>query len=173
VVTGLWGTPRGETFDHAGAHYTLSGSPGLPKPVQSPLPVIVGGKGKKRTPALAARFAAEYNVPFDSVEVVAACFDRARRACEDAGRDPATLTLSTAQTLAVGADEAQVQRRIDAIGNDPEWMRAVALTGTPAEVVDRIGRYAELGAARVYLQVMDLGDLDHLRLVADEVVPKV
>ena len=171
VVTGLWATPAGETFSYAGTHYTLTDSPGLPKPVQSPLPVVIGGKGKRRTPELAARFAAEYNVPFDTPEVVAACFERARRACTAAGRDPASLVLSCAQTVAVGSDEAEVRRRADATGNDLDWIRAAGLAGTPAEVVDKVGRLTELGATRVYLQVMDLADLDHLRLVAAEVAP--
>ena len=173
IVTGLWATPAGETFSFDGTHYSLTDSPGLPKPVQSPLPVVIGGKGKRRTPELAARFAAEYNVPFDTPEVVAACFERARRACEAVGRDPASLVLSCAQTLAVGADEAEVRRRVEAGGNDLDWVRAAGLAGTPAEVADKIGRLAGLGATRVYLQVLDLTDLDHLRLVAAEVAPHV
>jgi F420-dependent oxidoreductase-like protein len=173
IVTGLWATPRGETFSFAGSHYTLDDSPALPKPVQSPLPVVIGGKGKKRTPELAARYAAEYNVPFDTPEVVAACFDRVRRACADAGRDPASLVLSVAQALAVGTDEAEVRRRAEAGGNDLDWLRSAGLSGSPAEVVDRIGRLGELGASRVYLQVLDLADLDHLRLVAAEVAPHI
>ena len=173
IITGLWATPGGETFSFDGTHYTLTDSPGLPKPVQSPLPVVIGGKGKRRTPELAARFAAEYNVPFDTPEVVAACFERARRACEAVGRDPASLVLSCAQTLAVGADEAEVRRRVEAGGNDLDWVRAAGLAGTPAEVADKIGRLAGLGATRVYLQVLDLTDLDHLRLAAAEVAPRV
>jgi len=173
IVTGLWETPDGETFSFDGTHYTLTDSPGLPKPVQSPLPVVIGGKGKRRTPELAARFAAEYNVPFDTPEVVAACFERARQACEAVGRDPASLVLSCAQTLAVGVDEVEVQRRVDAGGNDLDWVRAAGLAGTPAEVADKIDRLAGLGAARVYLQVLDLTDLDHLRLAAAEVAPHV
>jgi F420-dependent oxidoreductase-like protein len=173
VVTGLWATPAGEPFSFDGAHYTLTDSPGLPKPVQSPLPVVIGGKGRRRTPELAARFAAEYNVPFDTPEVVADCFARARQACEAAGRDPASLVLSCAQTLAVGGDESEVRRRADAGGNDVEEVRAAGLAGTPAEVVDKVGRLAGLGASRVYLQVLDLADLDQLRLVAAEVAPHV
>jgi len=173
IVTGLWATPSGETFSFAGEHYTLTGSPALPRPLQSPLPVVVGGKGPRRTPGLAARYAAEYNVPFDTPEVVGTCFDRARLACEDAGRDPATLVLSAAQTLAVGADEDEVARRARATGSDLADLRASGLAGRPAEVVDKLGRLADLGARRVYLQVLDLGDLDHLRLVADEVLPLV
>jgi F420-dependent oxidoreductase-like protein len=173
IVTGLWATPPGERFSFTGAHYALTDSPALPKPMQSPLPVIIGGKGPTRTPALAARFAAEYNVPFDTLEVTGACFDRARRACAAAGRDPSSLVLSAAQTLAVGADEAQVRRRAEAAGGDAGSLRSDGLGGTPAEVVDKLGRLAELGADRVYLQVLDLADLDHLGLVAAEVAPHV
>jgi F420-dependent oxidoreductase-like protein len=174
IITGLWATPRGETFSFDGRHYTLAGSPALPKPVQHPRPpVVIGGKGKRRTPALAAAFADEYNVPFDTLDVVEACFDRARRACEAAGRDPASLRLSAAQTLAVGADETEARRRAEAIGADLGALREGGLAGTAAEVVDKLGRLADLGASRVYLQVMDLADLDHLRLVAAEVTPAI
>jgi F420-dependent oxidoreductase-like protein len=173
IVSGLWATPVGERFTFSGRHYQLAESPALPKPVQDPLPLVIGGKGKRRTPALAARFASEYNAPFDTEEVIGACFERVRRACEDAGRDPASLVLSAAQTLAVGADEDEVRRRAEASGDDPTEVRESGLAGTPAEVVDKLGRLAELGAHRVYLQVLDLADLDHLRLVADEVVPLI
>jgi hypothetical protein len=70
-------------------------------------------------------------------------------------------------------DDAEVRRRADAIGHDLDWLRASGLGGTPNEVVDKLGVLGELGASRVYLQVMDLADLDHLRLVAAEVAPKV
>ncbi len=173
VLTGLWSTPAGETFSFAGSHYSLTDSPALPKPAQNPLPIVIGGKGKRRTPALAARFAAEYNVPFDTPDVVGDCFARARQACEEAGRDPSSLVLSAAQTLAVGADEPEVRRRAEAAGGDAAGLRTAGLGGTPAEVVDKIGRFAELGASRVYLQVIDLADLDHLRLVAEQVAPHV
>jgi F420-dependent oxidoreductase-like protein len=174
VLTGLWRTGAGTTYSFAGRHHSLVDNPALPRPVQQPHPpVIVGGKGKRRTPELAARFADEYNVPFDTPEVVAACFDRARAACTAAGRDPATLVLSAAQTLAVGRDDAEVRRRADAIQADPDELRAGGLGGTVAEVVDKIGRLADLGATRVYLQVLDLTDLEHLELVAAEVAPQL
>ena len=69
VITGLWSTPVGERFSFAGRHYPITDSPALPKPVQDGgVPLIVGGGGPKRTPALAARYAAEYNAPFTRIE---------------------------------------------------------------------------------------------------------
>ncbi len=174
VVTGLWATPEGERFDHDGRHYRLTDSPALPKPVQSPRPpVLVGGKGKRRTPALAARYADEFNIPFVGVEETATIFGRVREACSVEGRDPASLTWSNALVLCVGDDEAEIARRAAAIGRDVDELRANGLAGTPAEVVDKIGRYAEVGTQRVYLQVLDLADLDHLELVAEKVMPQL
>ena len=174
VITGLWETGEGELFSHAGEHYTLTDSPALPKPAQRPRPpVLVGGKGKRRTPALAAEFADEFNLPFVSLEVTGAQFGRVRKACEDVGRDPDELTYSNALVLCCGATEPDVRRRADAIGRDADDLRATALAGTPAEVVDRIGQFAELGSERVYLQTLDLDDLDHIELVANEVVPQL
>jgi F420-dependent oxidoreductase-like protein len=174
VITGLWSTPVGERFAFTGTHYTLTDSPALPKPVQQPHPpVIIGGTGTRRTPALATRFAAEYNVPFRALDVTAAAFDRTRRACEEAGRDPSTLVFSAAQTLAVGSNEEEVRRRAAALGEEPSALRTDGLGGTVAEVIDKIGAFGELGATRLYLQVLDLADLDHLRLVAEQVAPKV
>jgi F420-dependent oxidoreductase-like protein len=173
VITGLWATPEGERFDYAGAHYRLEGSPALPKPVQAKPPVLIGGLGKRRTPELAARYADEFNLPFVDEQTTATQFARVRAACEAQDRDPGTLTWSNALVLCVGADEAEVARRAAVIGREPGELRANGLAGTPAEVVDKIGRYAELGAQRLYLQVLDLADLDHLRLVAAEVLPQV
>ena len=174
IVTGLWATPAGEDFDFRGRHHRLEHSPALPKPVQSPRPpVLVGGKGKRRTPALAARFADEFNVPFESVEFTRTQFGRVRDACAEAGRDPGSLVYSNALVLCCGRDEAEVRRRADAIGRDVDELREHGLAGTPAEVVDTIGRYGDAGASRVYLQLLDLSDLEHLELVAAEVMPHV
>lgn len=173
VLTGLWGTPAGERFSFTGEHYTLTDSPALPKPVQQPVPIIIGGSGRKRTPALTARYASEYNANFTTVEQTAVQYDRVRKACADAGRDPDALTYSVALAVVCGADDAQVRRRADAIGRDVEELRNNHLAGTPAEVVDKLGRYAEIGCTRVYLQVLDLADLAHLELIAAEVMPQV
>ncbi|MGC4791217.1 LLM class F420-dependent oxidoreductase [Micromonospora sp. DT178] len=174
VVTGLWATPPGGTFDFAGTYYPVSDSPALPKPVQDPRPpILLGGKGTKRTPRLAARYADEFNMPFVSVEDTAAQFARVRAACAEAGRDPGELRWSNALVLCCGRDDAEVARRAAAIGRDPDELRENGLAGTPAEVVDKIGRYAEIGSERLYLQVLDLADLDHLELVAAEVRPQL
>ena len=175
IITGLWGTLPGERFSHAGAHYTLVDSPALPKPVQQPHPpVIVGGHGAKRTPALAARFAAEINVPFVGMDAVAAQFARVDAACREIGRDPGELVRSVAQMIAVGRDDAEVARRAMTIGQDAADLRANGLAGTVAEVVDRLGQWREkTGITRVYLQLMDLADLDQVDLIAAEVAPQL
>ncbi|PSL03733.1 F420-dependent oxidoreductase-like protein [Haloactinopolyspora alba] len=173
VVTGLWNTPVGERFSFSGEHYTVTDSPALPKPAQRPLPLIVGGNGPRRTPALAAQYAAEYNTSFPPKAEIGDRFAAVRKACEDAGRDPDELVYSAALVLACGKDEAEFARRAAAIGREPAELRANGLAGTPQEVVDGIGALKELGAGRVYLQVLDLTDLEHLELVAAEVAPHV
>jgi F420-dependent oxidoreductase-like protein len=171
VITGLWRTPVGERFDFDGRYYQLTDSPALPKPAQSPAPpVIVGGHGKRRTPALAARYADEFNVPFSTVEVTRECFERVAKASEDAGRVASgrpALTLSVAQTIACGRTTAEAQRRADRIGGPPR------LFGTPDQVVEQIERFAQIGVTRLYLQILDLNDLDHLDVIAGEIAPKL
>ena len=174
IITGLWATPAGETFDYSGRHYQLSSSPALPKPVQSPRPpIVVGGHGLLRTPRLAARFADEFNVPFATLDVVERQFGLVDAACESAGRDPGSVVHSAALVLCCGADEAEVERRAARIGREAEELRTNGLAGTPAEVAEKLETYRSTGAVRVYLQVLDLDDLDHLRLVASEVAPLV
>ena len=175
IITGLWETPQGETFGFDGKHYSLAKSPALPKPVQRPRPpVILGGIGPKKTPALAARFADEFNYPFPaSVDTAAEQFERVRSECKEAGRDAESLTFSAALILCCGRTDAEVKKRGDAIGYDPAALRGAHAAGTVDEVVDTIGRYAEIGASRIYLQTLDLSDLDHLELVAAEVAPRL
>jgi F420-dependent oxidoreductase-like protein len=174
IITGLWDVPAGERFSFAGKFYSVTDSPGLPKPVQRPHPpVIVGGRGPRRTPRLAARYADEYNAQFATLDDTQAAYGRVREACQAAGRDPDSLIYSAAHTVCCGRDEAELARRAEAIGWDLATQRADGLVGTPSEIVDRIGRFAGLGATRLYLQVLDLHDLDHLELIASEVLPQV
>ncbi|WP_305093371.1 LLM class F420-dependent oxidoreductase [Prescottella sp. R16] len=174
VITGLWETPVGQTFDHDGVHYPVSGSPALPKPVQSPRPpIVMGGMGKKRTPALAARYADEFNLPFVSVDDTVTQYERVRQACRAIDRDPESLTYSSALVLCCGRTEEEIARRAARIGRDVAELRENGLAGSPAELVDKIGRYREAGSQRIYLQTLDLADLDHLELVASEVAPQI
>ncbi|MGW4631658.1 LLM class F420-dependent oxidoreductase [Nocardia sp. NPDC004415] len=168
IVTGLWETKPGETFDFEGTHYRLTDSPALPKPVQSPVPVVIGGHGPVRTPRLAARYATEFNMPFSSVADSAAQFDRVRAAVRAAGRTD-ELVYSNALVACVGRTDAEVARRAAAIGREVDELKENGLAGSPAEVVDKIARYREIGASRIYLQILDLADLDHLELIAAEV----
>jgi alkanesulfonate monooxygenase SsuD/methylene tetrahydromethanopterin reductase-like flavin-dependent oxidoreductase (luciferase family) len=104
---------------------------------------------------------------------VRAQFDRVRAACEAVDRDPATMTFSAALTVGVGADEGEVARRCAAIGRDPDELRASGVAGTPDEAVETLQRWAAIGCSRVYLQFLDLHDLDHVREVAETVMPHV
>jgi alkanesulfonate monooxygenase SsuD/methylene tetrahydromethanopterin reductase-like flavin-dependent oxidoreductase (luciferase family) len=174
IITGLWGTAEGGSFSFSGAYYSLSDSPALPKPAQRPRPpVLIGGGGLRRTPRLAARFADESNMPFASLDDSAAGFGRVREACREAGRDPGSMVYSAAQTVCCGRDEAEVARRAQAIGYQVDDLRRDGLAGSPAEIVDKLGRFAGAGAERIYLQVLDLQDLSHLELIAAEVMPQV
>ena len=173
VITGLWNTPHGEQFNFAGDHYTITDSPALPKPVQSPVPIIVGGGGPKRTPALAARFAAEFNIPFSGIERFSEQCERVRSACTAIHRDPKSLVYSSALVACIGANESEISRRAAAIGRDVEELRLNGLCGTPAEAIDRLKAWSAAGADRMYLQFLDLTDLEHLDLVAEQVMPFV
>jgi F420-dependent oxidoreductase-like protein len=167
IVTGLWRTPAGQRFSFDGKHYRLADSPALPKPVQAGgPPVIVGGSGPRRTPALAARYAHEFNVPFGSLEQTAMMYRRVTDACAAIGRD-APPVFSAAQTVACGRTDAEARTRAAKMRATPP------LFGTPAEVVDQIGAFAELGAGRMFLQVLDLADLDHLDVIAANVLPQL
>ncbi len=172
IVTGLWQTPDAETFRFEGAHYRLDDAPALPRPVQSRVPVIVGGGGPKRTPALAARYATEFNIGFVAEDVVAEKFAVVRAACEAEGRDPATLKLSVALPTIVGRDDAEIDRRAAAIGRTrAEFDDGANIIGTPAQVAEKVERLRALGAERVYFQLMDLRDVEHADLVGAEVLP--
>jgi F420-dependent oxidoreductase-like protein len=171
IIDGLLTTPPGETYSFTGTHYRLQDSPALPKPVQSPRPpLILGGAGRTRGARLAATYADEFNVPFQGVEATVEVFDRVRAAAVQTGRE---LVYSAAQVLCCGRDEDELARRAAAIGRGVDELRKNGAAGTPDEVVARLQRFADIGATRMYLQVLDLADLEHLELVAREVLPRV
>jgi F420-dependent oxidoreductase-like protein len=170
IIDGLWTTPAGQSYRFDGTHYQLEDAPALPKPTQSPHPpIILGGAGKRRSAALAAQYADEYNVSFDRAGTPGV-ISRARAAAAGTGR---SLVYSAAQCVCIGKDDAQVRRRADAIGRDAAELRENGIAGTPAEALERIEEFAGYGATRLYLQVLDLADLDHLELIASEVMPQL
>ncbi|MGB2568529.1 LLM class F420-dependent oxidoreductase [Micromonospora citrea] len=177
IVTGLWRTPVGETYSYTGDHYRLVDAPALPKPAQRPgPPVIVGGRGPKRTPELAARYADEYNMPFKSVEETAAAFERVREASDRTGRTGlgrAPLVLSAGVVVAIGRTDAEARRRAEPLHVKSALPPEDPVVGSPAQLVDRLGEFAAIGATRVHLRLIELDDLDHLELIAGEVLPQL
>jgi F420-dependent oxidoreductase-like protein len=171
LITGLWTAPVGETFDYAGAHYAVNDSPALPKPVQQPHPpIIIGGSGAKKTPRLAATFADEYNVAFAPLDTITTQFDRVRDAVDAVGRPADSMIYSAAFVVCAGRDEAEIAKRAAAIGREVDELRSNSpLAGTPNQIVDQLGPFADIGLQRAYLQLLDMSDLEHLALFADEV----
>ena len=171
IITGLWGTPEAKAFSHYGKHYRIDGAPGLLGAAgQTHPPLVVGGSGPCRTPRLAAEFADEYNVDFQSVKETRAAFNRTSQACEAVGRDHRSLAYSIVQTVCCARNAGELARRGESLGSGVAGPCEAGLIGSPAELVDRINDYAEIGASRVYLQLLDIQDFDHLELLATEVV---
>jgi hypothetical protein len=171
IITGMWNTPLDSQYSIEGQHHTIVGSPAIPKPVQAGgPPMIMGGYGPKRTPALAAQYANEFNLPFPPLEIYRSSCDIVRAACEARGRDPESMTYSVAQVLCVGANDAEISRRAQNIGREVDELLQNGAAGSPAQVLDKIASFAEAGATRMYLQVLDMDDLDHIHLLAEEVM---
>jgi F420-dependent oxidoreductase-like protein len=178
IVVRQW-TADGFSFD--GEHYGLESSRALPKPVQQPHPpLIVGGGGKRGTVDPAVRWADEYNTTFAGVDEIRALRQKLDAECERAGRErPIRLTLMS--TTVVGADENELRERARAVlertgrpGEPEEWLaerRGARLVGTVEELLELLGRYAEAGLDGAYLQHLDHGDLDAVRLIGARIVP--
>ncbi|MDG4774722.1 LLM class F420-dependent oxidoreductase [Solwaraspora sp. WMMD792] len=177
VITGLWRTPVGDKFSFHGDHYQLVDAPALPKPAQpAGPPIIIGGRGPKRTPELAAQFADEFNMPFKSVAETAAAYERVTEACHRSGRTEQgrpPLTMSAGIVIAIGRTDAEAQRRAAPLHEKSALPPEDPVIGSPAQLVDRIGEFAAIGTSRVHLRFIDLADLDHLELVAAEVLPQL
>ena len=171
ILRGLWSTPDGATYSFDGKHYQLLDAPALPKPVQRPgPPIIVGGRGKRRTPELAARYADEFNMPFKSVAESAAGFARVQALLPAYGR---SVSFSAGVVVAVGRTDAEAQVRAAPLHVPSALPPEDPVVGSPAQLVQRLGELAEAGASRVHLRVIDMTDLDHVDLLAAEVLPHV
>ena len=130
IVTGLWSTPVGETSVR-GRALPARGCPGPAEAVQPPMPIIVGGIGPTRTPALAARYATEFNIAFKDEATIGNRFAAVRDAAGAIGRDPDSIVYSAALTCAVGRSEADYRRRAEAIGRDPDTFRTTTSPAPP------------------------------------------
>ncbi|HTX27363.1 MAG TPA: TIGR03560 family F420-dependent LLM class oxidoreductase [Streptosporangiaceae bacterium] len=170
IVTGLWGTAPGETFSYHGKHYQLQECASIPRPAAA-IPIIIGGAGPRRTPALAARFAAEFNSGMS--DGLAERFANFRRICEESGRDPADVRLSTTLPVCCGATRSQAGRRAAALGEDGLRMLRMGITGPPGDIVGRLAELRAAGADTVYFHLYDVADLDHIRLLGSEVLPRL
>jgi F420-dependent oxidoreductase-like protein len=172
ILHGTWSAGTGETFTFNGRTCSVQIEADTVRPAQQPLPpIVLGGQGRSRSARLAASYASEYNTAFVPVPAMKEVHDRIRRACEGAGRDPATMTYSVGQVVCCGQTESEISRRAAAIGRDVSELRENGLAGTPAEILEKLGRFSESGADRFYLQMLDLSDLDHLELIAEQVLP--
>ncbi len=141
----------GELFDYSGKQQSVEGSPGLPKPVQRDersggVPIVMGGWGAKRTPRLAAQYAAEYNLPFSPARTRADQFALVARRVRARRSRSGDVDVVGRGRRCCGEDEAAYQRRAKAIGQDPEQLDGNQLGGTTAEVAERAAQYAAAGA---------------------------
>ncbi|MGL4306674.1 MAG: LLM class F420-dependent oxidoreductase [Mycobacteriaceae bacterium] len=174
IITGLWKTPLGKKFNYDGQYFSLENSPALPKPVQHPMPpLIIGGMGKNRTPKLAARFANEFNLPFISVQDSAKQIARVRAACEGIERQPESMIFSNALVVCGGSTELEIRRRASSLRRDLSELADNGLAGSADQIVDKIGTYQRVGSERIYLQILDLTDLDHLEFIATKILPQL
>jgi F420-dependent oxidoreductase-like protein len=181
VVVRSW-TEAG--LDYKGAHYELRDQTALPRPVQPPHPpLVLGGNARPRFAALAARYATEVNTLGAPNEELRARKERLDRACEDAGRDPASLGFSVMTACFVGEDERETLERVRAFlaargdGPDPETLVAERrdrwLVGSVEEVAERIESLRALGVTRIFLQHLNHGDDDMVELIAHRLLPEL
>ncbi|MDQ1743196.1 MAG: hypothetical protein QOE23_1535 [Pseudonocardiales bacterium] len=175
IITGLWRTPPSSRLDYAGKFYQLENAPGVRCHREGGVPIIIGGGGPRRTPLLAARFAREFNSGWLSPGRTRAEFDRVHAACREVDRDPASLQLSTVQTVCVGRTAAELHTRSTSLGLSLDELHAdsAGITGTVDEAVDRIREYRDAGVDRLYLEFLDLTDLDLLAVIGYEVLPRL
>jgi F420-dependent oxidoreductase-like protein len=192
ILHGLWTEPDGWSFE--GRHVRLRGArfhpksvevPGRPRENGSPRPrIIVGGEGSPRSYRIAARWADEFNITSASVERTRERYARLDDALRAAGREPASLTHSAMIGVLLGADAAELDRRVGdlmrALGREPgsssawfEERRPRWISGTPNEARAIVRRYAEVGVERIMLQDFLPWDLEMIDLMGRELIGRV
>jgi alkanesulfonate monooxygenase SsuD/methylene tetrahydromethanopterin reductase-like flavin-dependent oxidoreductase (luciferase family) len=171
-----------ESFDHAGAAYRLESQTALPRPLQHPHPpLVLGGTVRPRFAALAARYANEVNTLGAPNDEIRTRKERLDRACEEAGRDPATLGYSVMTACFVGSDRAEaverVRRFLAVQGTDADPAALLDeragrwLAGSVDDVAARIDELRSLGVTRVFLQHLNHEDDDMVALVGEKLLP--
>ncbi|NNN15062.1 MAG: LLM class F420-dependent oxidoreductase [Acidimicrobiaceae bacterium] len=171
IIRGIWSTQEGSNFNYSGSHFTLADCTALPKPAQAPRPpIVVGGLGPAKTPALAAKYADEYNAPFASVDLCRTQFAAVRSAAEKAGRDPEEIVTSVALVACMSNDPKVLRERASSIGRELTELEESGLSGTSEQILEKIEMYQAVGVTRIYLQILDLNDLAHLEELADSLL---
>jgi alkanesulfonate monooxygenase SsuD/methylene tetrahydromethanopterin reductase-like flavin-dependent oxidoreductase (luciferase family) len=149
------------------------------------IPLLIGGRGERRTLPLAARRAAEWNcagVDVDGFRASSASLDRC---CRDIGRDPAEIRRSLMSGCVIGRDQAELRERARGIAEivprfgdmSPDDIIAALrqrwFVGTPEEIVERMQQFTEAGVDLFMLQHFLLDDGDALELLAETVMAAV
>jgi alkanesulfonate monooxygenase SsuD/methylene tetrahydromethanopterin reductase-like flavin-dependent oxidoreductase (luciferase family) len=154
---------------YKGTHYRISADA---RPRPHGIRLIVGGSGKRRTPDLAGRLADEYNQFIGDAEAIGAKVATARRAAEQAGRDPAELTISLMGPIVTGENRADYQemlqheaarRGLDAGALETSLRDKGIPAGPVSMVAEKMAGLQQVGVSKVYLQWLDLGDLERLK----------
>lgn len=169
IVTGLWSD--GE-FEFHGRHYDLSGPDARPKPVQRPMPLIMGGNAGPKSAALAARFATEYNTPNPGFEQAVKRRATIAGAWKEAGRDPESVRFSVMAGAALGRDRAEADDRLRQIREfTGRPGQELAFHGSPEQVAAQLGRYRDAGVDRVMIQLLLHRDLEQIAIIGRELAP--
>jgi len=176
VITGLWAH---DPFSHAGPRYRLEGCHFSPRPVQRPRPPLLlggGGPASTRLPRLAARYADEYVLGLATPEQCRAVRERLDRACDRAGRDPASLSLALFAGVCVGETEQEVEGRLARLmeGARPHMQDLETwVLGTPERAAARLRQFAAAGVRRVMFSVESALHLEMVPLLGERVAPLV
>jgi F420-dependent oxidoreductase-like protein len=165
ILRGMLGQPR-TTF--AGKYFQVQDAPNQPAPVQDRLPLLIGGGGERRTLRIAAQYADHWN-SWTTPEVLAHKVSVLREHCEQVGRDPDEIHVSTQAVLYLSTDQAWLREKRQAEAGQP------VIAGTPAEVTEILGRYREAGADEFIIPARPLGSValtkETCDLFAAEVLP--
>lgn len=178
VVLGAWASGAQQPFSFAGEHYELDTLNAAPGPVQTPRPpLIMGGSAGRRSAAMAARYADEYNTPFAAVEEVRERRARVEQACADAGRE--MLPFSVMTGVVIGADESDLRDRADRLQQRSGLQNLVDappggwIVATAEDAAEQLRTLAEAGVDRVMCQQLLHDDLDAVALLGERVSPAV